>query len=131
LIRARIKCLCSIDCLPSNLDNCLPDYDKFVLPLFLIDLGFRILEFGFKVRLRRINLIKNDRAKRYNKSAIRNPKSKIAPKSRFKVRKMEQKLRTTLYVIFITLVVVYNVRQFFHPLHCFTGHSFEMVRRQS
>ena len=56
---------------------------------------FWILEFGFKVRLRRINLIKNDRAKRYNKSAIppgrrslcplraggQNPESKIAPKS--------------------------------------------------
>jgi hypothetical protein len=31
---------------------------------------FWILEFGFKVRLWRINLIKNDRAKRYDKSAI-------------------------------------------------------------
>jgi hypothetical protein len=50
-------------------------------PLFFIDLGFGILEFGFKVCLRRINLAKNDRAKRYNKSAIKNPKSKIAPKS--------------------------------------------------
>jgi hypothetical protein len=45
----------------------------------LIDLGFGILEFGFKVRLRRINIIKDDRAKRYNKSAIQNPQSKIAP----------------------------------------------------
>jgi hypothetical protein len=35
---------------------------------------FWILEFGFKVRLWRINLIKNDRAKRYNKSAIQNLK---------------------------------------------------------
>ena len=50
---------------------------------FRINLGFGILEFGFKVRLRRINLIKNDRAKRYNKSEIRSPKSKIAPKSWF------------------------------------------------
>jgi len=47
----------------------------------LIDLGFWILEFGFNVCHRQINLIKNDRAKRYNKSPIRNPKSKIAPKS--------------------------------------------------
>ena len=46
--------------------------------LSLINFGFRILEFGFNVRLRRINLIKNDRAKRYNKSAIQNLKSKIA-----------------------------------------------------
>jgi hypothetical protein len=38
-----------------------------------------LINFGFKVR-RRINLIKNDRAKRYNKSAIQNPKYKIAPK---------------------------------------------------
>jgi len=46
-----------------------------------INFGFRILDFGFEVRLRRINLIKNDRAKRYNKSAINNLKSKIASKS--------------------------------------------------
>jgi hypothetical protein len=32
-----------------------------------------------KLRLQRIHLIKNDRAKRYNQSAIQNPKSKIAP----------------------------------------------------
>jgi hypothetical protein len=42
---------------------------------------FGILEFGFKVRLRRVNLIQNDRAKRSKKSAISNPQSKIAPKS--------------------------------------------------
>jgi hypothetical protein len=46
-----------------------------------INLGFRILEFGFKDYLRRFNLIKNDRAKRYHKSAIPNPKSKIVHKS--------------------------------------------------
>ena len=64
---------------------------------------FWILEFGFKVRLRRINLIKNDRAKRYNKSAIQNPKSKIIPKSWFNGIKMGWKLRATLCVIFITI----------------------------
>jgi hypothetical protein len=52
-----------------------------------MDLGFWILEFGFKVRLRRINLLKTDRAKRYNKSAIRNPQSKISPKILFAVIK--------------------------------------------
>jgi hypothetical protein len=47
-----------------------------------LNFRFRILEFGFKVRLQRINLIKNDRAKRYNKSAIHNLKSKIGVKFR-------------------------------------------------
>ncbi|CAB1071244.1 hypothetical protein D1AOALGA4SA_1161 [Olavius algarvensis Delta 1 endosymbiont] len=41
-------------------------------------MGFQILD--FKVRLR-INLIQNDRVKRINKSAVRNPQSKIAPES--------------------------------------------------
>jgi hypothetical protein len=52
-----------------------------------MDLGFWILEFGVKVRLQRINLLKTDRAKRYNKSAIQNPQSKIAPKILFCRRK--------------------------------------------
>ena len=42
---------------------------------------FWILELGFKVRLRWINLINIDRAKRYNKSEIRGPQSKFVPKS--------------------------------------------------
>jgi hypothetical protein len=42
---------------------------------------FWILEFGYNVCLRRINLIKNDRAKQFNKSAFQDPKSKIALRS--------------------------------------------------